>query len=222
MVRLTHKSSSVCPAVLSDHIVELFIGTDKPKFHYADFPVTSATSPRQTRDVPFSPNSIKPTLDFGIRPKGDVTSLSPTSRGSRHSGIWALQNCTETLNEHRPMHRDRCGVTGFKQINPPRGDLFMKRGLWVGAVRRCVMVMTSEHSADTSIIRMSKTTNNPILVPFQISSRTVVNCQRRILDFDRGGGQSSGREQEWCDLERCRADPQKNACIFRSKLFSLN
>jgi len=27
----------------------------KPKFHYADFPVTSATSLRQTRDVPFSP-----------------------------------------------------------------------------------------------------------------------------------------------------------------------
>ena len=26
----------------------------KPKFHYADFPVTSATN----RDVPFSPNSI--------------------------------------------------------------------------------------------------------------------------------------------------------------------
>ena len=28
----------------------------KTKFHYADFPVTSATSPRQTRDVSFSPN----------------------------------------------------------------------------------------------------------------------------------------------------------------------
>jgi len=27
------------------------------KLHYADFPVMSATSPRQTRDVPFSPNS---------------------------------------------------------------------------------------------------------------------------------------------------------------------
>jgi len=34
----------------------------KPKFHSADFPVTSATSPRQTRDVPFSPNSITPTF----------------------------------------------------------------------------------------------------------------------------------------------------------------
>jgi len=33
----------------------------KPKFHYADFPVTSATSPRQTRDVPFSPNSTTAT-----------------------------------------------------------------------------------------------------------------------------------------------------------------
>jgi len=32
-----------------------------PKFHYADFPVMSATSPRQTRDVPFSPDSITPT-----------------------------------------------------------------------------------------------------------------------------------------------------------------
>ena len=26
--------------------------SDKPKFHYADFPVTSATSPRQARDIP--------------------------------------------------------------------------------------------------------------------------------------------------------------------------
>ena len=33
----------------------------KPKFHYADFPVKSATSTRQTRDVLFSPNSITPT-----------------------------------------------------------------------------------------------------------------------------------------------------------------
>jgi len=33
----------------------------KPKFHYVDFPVTSATSPQQTRDVPFRPNSITPT-----------------------------------------------------------------------------------------------------------------------------------------------------------------
>ena len=36
-------------------------GVVKRKFHYADFPVTSATSPLQTRDVPFSPNSITPT-----------------------------------------------------------------------------------------------------------------------------------------------------------------
>jgi len=36
----------------------------KPKFHYADFPVTSATSPRQTRDVPFSQNSITASGDF--------------------------------------------------------------------------------------------------------------------------------------------------------------
>jgi len=28
---------------------------DMAKFHYADFPVTSATSPQQTRDVPFTP-----------------------------------------------------------------------------------------------------------------------------------------------------------------------
>jgi len=33
----------------------------KPKFHYADFPVTSATSPRQTLNVSFSLNSITPT-----------------------------------------------------------------------------------------------------------------------------------------------------------------
>jgi len=45
----------------------------KPKFHYADFPMTSATSPQQTRDVPFSPNSITPTspklgiMEFGLK-----------------------------------------------------------------------------------------------------------------------------------------------------------
>ena len=36
-------------------------GCVKPKFHYADFPVTSETSPRQTCDVPFSPNYVTPT-----------------------------------------------------------------------------------------------------------------------------------------------------------------
>jgi len=40
----------------------------KPKLHYADFPVTSAISPRQTRDVPFSPNSITPTSPKLSRP----------------------------------------------------------------------------------------------------------------------------------------------------------
>jgi len=64
--------------------------------------MTAATSPRQTRDVSFSPNSITPTSPKlfrtrkfrgsrrnGIWAKGDVTGLSRTSRGSRHSGIWA-------------------------------------------------------------------------------------------------------------------------------------
>jgi len=71
-----------------------------PIFHYADFHVTSATSPRRTRDVPFSPNSITPTSPKlprpgkfqgsqrnGIWAKGDVTGLSRTSRDS---GIWSL------------------------------------------------------------------------------------------------------------------------------------
>jgi len=49
---------------------------------YADFPVTSATSPRQTRDIPFSPNSITPTSPKLPRPW--------KFRGSRRNGIWAL------------------------------------------------------------------------------------------------------------------------------------
>jgi len=63
----------------------------KPKFHYADFPVTSTTSLQQTCDVPFIPNSITPTS-----PKLPVCvsvmelGLKGTSRGSRRSGIWAL------------------------------------------------------------------------------------------------------------------------------------
>ena len=55
----------------------------KPKFHYADFPVTSATSPRQTRDVPSSQDSITPLWGSrrnGIWAKGDVTGLSRSSR----------------------------------------------------------------------------------------------------------------------------------------------
>ena len=53
----------------------------KPKFNYADFPVTSATTPRQTRDVPFSPNVITPTC-----PK---LPCSGKFRGSRRNGIWS-------------------------------------------------------------------------------------------------------------------------------------
>ena len=58
----------------------------KPKFHYADFPVTSAASPRQTRDVPFSPNSITPT--------SSKLPLTGTFRGSRRDGIWAKWDVT--------------------------------------------------------------------------------------------------------------------------------
>jgi len=92
----------------------------KPKFHYTDFPVTSATSPRQTRDVPFSPNFITPTspklpraatvrgsfgevgaMEFDDNRTGDVTSLSRTSRGSRYSGIWAWINTSTLLNSNQ-------------------------------------------------------------------------------------------------------------------------
>ena len=37
--------------VLSDHALHTHHTLKKPKFHHADLPVTSATSPRQTRDV---------------------------------------------------------------------------------------------------------------------------------------------------------------------------
>jgi len=91
----------------------------KPKFHYGDFPVTTATSPRQTRDVPFSPNSITPTSPKlpragkfrgsrrnEIWAKGDVTGLSQTSPGSRHSGIWSRQvMMLRGLQRRRPWRR---------------------------------------------------------------------------------------------------------------------
>jgi len=50
----------------------------KPKSHYTDFPVTSATSLRQTRDVPFSPNSITPI--FPKLPRPGKYRLKVTSR----------------------------------------------------------------------------------------------------------------------------------------------
>ena len=78
------------------------------RFHYADFPVTSA---RQTRDVPLAQIPLRRfprnftgrgsfgevgVMEFGLI-KGEVTGLSRElvtahimSRGSRHSGIWAL------------------------------------------------------------------------------------------------------------------------------------
>jgi len=59
---------------------ELWLNGIKPKFHYADFPVTSATSPRQTRDVPFSPNSITPMLTAYSGQWPDVSELTITNR----------------------------------------------------------------------------------------------------------------------------------------------
>jgi len=47
----------------------------KTKFHYADFPVNSATE------------KFRGSWRNGIWTKGDVAGLSRTSRGSRHSGI---------------------------------------------------------------------------------------------------------------------------------------
>jgi len=48
-----------CPTVVAT--VSASVTSVMAKFHYADFPVTSATSPRQTHVVPFSPNSITAT-----------------------------------------------------------------------------------------------------------------------------------------------------------------
>ena len=47
----------------------------QPRFHYADFP---------------GPGKFRGSRSNGIWAKGDVTGLSQTSRGCRHSGIWAL------------------------------------------------------------------------------------------------------------------------------------
>ena len=97
----------------SDSLITDIVCEIQPKFHYTDFPVRSATSPRQTRDAPFSPNSITPTFPKlprtgkfrgsrrnGIWVKGGVTGLSQTSRESRHSGIWAYT--LALTNELRP------------------------------------------------------------------------------------------------------------------------
>jgi len=45
------------------------------------------TSPKLPRRRHFSPNSVTPSRRNGIWAKEDVTGLSRTSRGSRHSGI---------------------------------------------------------------------------------------------------------------------------------------
>jgi len=59
----------------------------KPKFHYADFPVTSALA--HYVDFPET-YPFRGSRHNGIWGKGDVTGLSWASRGSRRSGIWAL------------------------------------------------------------------------------------------------------------------------------------
>ena len=76
----------------------------KPKFHYADFRVTSATSPRQTRDVPFSPDSIylfiiKIVLE--VQKKKKITPTSQNFPGNRHSGIWPLLTTSLATDQHR-------------------------------------------------------------------------------------------------------------------------
>ena len=62
------------PRYLADHLTQASdvasrrrLRSVKPKFHYTDFPVTSATSPRQTRDVPFSPIPLPPGKFRGSR-----------------------------------------------------------------------------------------------------------------------------------------------------------
>jgi len=51
----------------------MFVSGIKPKFHYADFPVTFETSPQQTHDVPVDLSATSPTspclvADFGQFP----------------------------------------------------------------------------------------------------------------------------------------------------------
>ena len=78
------------------------------KFHYADFPVTSATSPQRTRDVPFSQNFIPPgvgIVEFGF---------NGTTAGQRLNGIGTQHGHARRRMEYtfgRPKLRMICTST---------------------------------------------------------------------------------------------------------------
>ena len=63
--------------------------------------LSSNSSSRQTRDVPFSPNSITPTSrNFPV---------SRTLQESRHSGIWALADAAAACRSKKG-HRLKAGL----------------------------------------------------------------------------------------------------------------
>ena len=84
----SHKNAGRCEAwvqinvvVMITTVVRRWLSTVKPKFHYTDFPVTSATSPRKTCDVPLARIPLRrlpwnfPVRESrrnGIRARGDV------------------------------------------------------------------------------------------------------------------------------------------------------
>ena len=69
----------------------------KPKFHYADFPVAFATSPRQTRDVPVDLSSTSPTSPCLVADVADFP-VSPTQTG-------LLPTCHGNFSNHLDMSR---------------------------------------------------------------------------------------------------------------------
>ena len=98
----TNDHTVAAAAAAAAAALHLLTSLVKPKFHYADFPVTSATSPRQTGAVPFSPNSITPTSPK--LPHG----TSRVCRG-RHGEVGIMEyglQCAGQLHQRRPSGPD--------------------------------------------------------------------------------------------------------------------
>ena len=79
------------------------VGGLKPKFHYANFPVTSASSPRQTRDVPIHLTATSPTSQCLVADVADFP-VYPTQMGwlptvtGIFQAIWTCCDGFKTLN----------------------------------------------------------------------------------------------------------------------------
>jgi len=138
-----------------------------PKFHYADFPATSATSPRQIRDVPVDLSATSPTSLFPRRKRAGRRLVA---------GIFqTISTCRDGLN---PRTFLVTRVTGkFQEVGVMEFRLYQYLSL---PVRPSRAIRVHFHATTCSILEAFITKNYSLCTNVILLKSTRVEFRRAV------------------------------------------